>query len=261
MVLAGLELASYSDAAKAIETDQDQLQIAMPIEYINYTVSQVNGSFWASVEGVYPMQVTQAMVGQELQMVYPTPPGTIDVSLELDGQAIALSNLTKVEPYMVHYTYLGDWSMVLFSFKPPSSNFTLTIHYQHPITELNGSYAFLYDLNIGTYLSNSSSQSVAHFSVTFPSNCRDTNVYSVPGDRSPIRNNAITPISFAQNAGNGFESMVFEVVSGYGLPLPGDQLVTFKATPSQVPEYPAWVAILLALMVALTIKVFRRRLC
>lgn len=47
--------------------------ISMPVEYINYTVSTINGSLWATVDGTYPLHFSPDMVGYQLSMEYPTP--------------------------------------------------------------------------------------------------------------------------------------------------------------------------------------------
>ncbi len=219
--------------------------ISMPVEYVNYTVSSVNGSLWATVDGVYPMQIPPASVGQELPMVYPTPPGVTNISVELNGQNVVYSNLTQSYPDALHYTYLGNWSMILVTIQPTSSSFLLTIHYQHPIMQANGTDMFLYDLNISPYLSNSSTASTAYFTVLFQTNCSDINVYTVPGDESIPRNDVRTPVNFTLSKENGVQTVSFNIVSDYSEPVPGDELVTFhESQTTQVPEFPLSATVL-----------------
>jgi hypothetical protein len=156
----------------------------MPIEYVNYTISIINGTLWATVDGDFPIQIPSSQVGQALPMLYPTPPGTTNISIKLDGQKIDYSNYTQSYPNMLHYTYLGNWTMIICILQPTSNSFTMTIHYQHPIMQANGTYQFLYDLNISPYLSSDSNQSTAHFTVFFQINASDIHAYTVPGDSS-----------------------------------------------------------------------------
>jgi hypothetical protein len=37
--------------------------LAMPIEYVNYTVTIVNGSLWATVDGYYPISIINGFDG------------------------------------------------------------------------------------------------------------------------------------------------------------------------------------------------------
>ncbi len=228
--------------------------LSMPQEYINYTVSMDNGSLWATVDGTYPMHLSPEWVGQELPLAYPTPPGTTNIRIELDGKQLTWSNYTQSVPDALHYTYLGEWPMILCTIQPSSTDFTLKIHYQHPILEANGTYLFLYDLNISPYLSASSSSSRAYFNVRFEANCSDIHVYTVPGDSSTPRDNTRTPVNFTTSDDNGTETVGFTITSDYYKPVPGDELVTFENSQAQVPEFPSWI-ILLLLLCAMTLTI------
>jgi hypothetical protein len=252
---------AIKDNYLTVADSQSTLQIiSMPVEYINYTISTVNGSLWATVDGTYPMQIPTDWVGHELPMVYPTPPGVTNISLELDGQKVDYSNNTQTYPDMLHYTYLGMWQMMLFTIQAASPEFLLTIHYQHPILQANGTYMFLYDLNISPYLSNASGESTAHFNIFFQTNCSDINVYMVPGDSSIPRDNTRTPVNFTISKDNSTQTVVFNLTSDYSLPVPGDELVTFRASQNQVPEFSPWtIPLLLSLMVAAGLLVYFKK--
>jgi len=213
--------------------------ISMPVEYVNYTVSSVNGNLWAFVDGTYPIQIPQSSVGQELPMIYPMPTGVTNISIELNGQDVAFGNLTQADPDMFHYTYLGDWQMIFFNIQPATPNFVLTIHYQHPIIQANGTNMFLYNLNISGYLSNSSSESTAYFNVLFPTNCSGINVYTVPGQGAVPLTDTRTPVNFTISKGNGAQTVTFKIVSGYS-DQPRDELVTFHEWQTQVPKFTSW---------------------
>lgn len=90
----------------AVSDSQSTLQsISMPEEYVNYTVSMVNGALWATVDGTFPMHIPLEWICQELPMLYPTPQGVTNISLEVDGQKVDYSNYTQAYPDMLHYTY------------------------------------------------------------------------------------------------------------------------------------------------------------
>ncbi|MGD0645400.1 MAG: hypothetical protein ABSA75_10895 [Candidatus Bathyarchaeia archaeon] len=241
--------ADYSTASDSQSTLQS---ISMPVEYVNYTVSMVNGSLWATVDGTFPMHIPLEWVGQELPMLYPTPLGVTNISIEVDGQSVDYSNYTQAYPDALHYTYLGEWPMMLFTVQPASPDFLLTIHYQHPISVVNGTYVFLYDLNISPYLSNSSSESTAHFSILFQANCSNINIYTVPGDSSIPRDNTRTPVNFTISTEIGAQTVAFDITSSYSQPVPGDELITFQNSQSQVPEFSSRT-ILFSLIIMVTI--------
>ncbi len=126
-----------------------------------------------------------------------------------------MEQLTQSVPDALHYTYLGEWPMILFAIQPASTDFTLKVHYQHPIPKANGTYLFLYNLNISSYLSASSDNSTAYFNVRMETNCSDIHVYTVPGDGSPPRDNTRTPVNFTTSNNNGAETVNFTITSHY----------------------------------------------
>ena len=248
--------ATYHDAvpAQAFDEAQDSISsVSMPVEYVNYVVSTINGTLWATVDGTFPMQIPQAQVGQGLPMVYPAPPGVTNISLKLNGQPVDFSNLTQSTPEALHYTYLGYWPMILFIIQPASANFVLTIHYQHPIVWADERDMFLYDLNISPYLSNSSATSAAHFTVVFKAGCTNIKVYTVAGDRSIPRNDVRTPVNFTLSSNNGTQVASFTMTSDYAKPVLGDELVTFSTAQTQIPEVQSNSLVLSTLIAAVAV--------
>lgn len=236
--------------AAVAEAQESISFVSMPVEYVNYTVSTINRTLWATVDGTFPMQIAQAQVGQELPMVYPTPLGVTNISLKLNGQPVHFSNLTQSNPEAQYYTYLGYWPMIFFIIQPASANFVLTIHYRQPIVWANETDMFLYNLNISPFLSNSSATSAAHFTVVFKTDCTDIKVYTVPGDSSIPRNDVRTPVDFTLNGNNGTQVASFTITSDYAKPVPGDELVTFNTAQTQIPEIQSNGLALLTLMAA-----------
>ena len=245
---------------QASQGNQSQFTTAMPIEYINYTVSSINGSLWATVDGIFPIQIPADWVGQELPMLYPTPPGVTNISISLNGQPVSWSNYTLAYPDALHYTYLGNWSMIIFNIKPASVDFLLTIHYQHPIPKANGTYLFLYNLNISPYLSDTSNSSTAYFTVRFNTDVSNIKVYTVPGESSIPRDNTRTPVHFTTTNSKGTQTVAFTITSSFDKPVKGDELIVFNYPPTGFPWSLAAILITLAaIIIALLFLMWHRK--
>lgn len=218
--------------------------LKMPEEYINYTISQVNGSLWAKVDGTYPLtkfdiecqeqslwgnNTAYTFTGDSLPMVYPTPPGTTNISLKVNETELDWRNYTHAYPYALHPTALGDWSMISCTIHPVLDHFVLKIHYEHPIMMINGSYTFLYDLNISPYLSPWSNKSTAYFNIKFETDYTDLQINRV------ATSGALNPVDHTVTKEDTAETVTLQIVSEYSKPLLGDLLISFtedKATES-----------------------------
>ena len=223
------------------------LVFAMPEEYLNYTITTVDGALWAKIDGVYPIHVASG-VGEALPMVYPTPPGTTNMHVTLNGAELSWSNYSDIDPAAVHHTDIGNWQMIYCTINSASNDFLLEIHYEHPVEVVNGSYTFLYDLNISPYLSTSSVISTAHFNIQLPANQSGLHVYTTgsEGKWNPVNYNFTTNIDG--------ETATFNIVSEYGKPLFGD--IAFVLGDSQIPEFSGWATLLLFAAVTLGIITF-----
>jgi hypothetical protein len=214
----------------------------MPEEYVNYTITRIDGILCAKIDGVYP--ILYAGSEESMLMVYPTPPGTTNISLVLDNIELAWSNFTVTYPDALHHTAIGDWQMISAVVEPFSGYFAvrgyfvLRIHYEHPVQVLNGSYVFLYDLNIKEYLSDASNRSVAHFTIRMDIEYSNLKVNTVFGPEEMLK-----PIDFMLLDENPLEIRVDEV-SEFGKPLPGDLLVSFTEANAQEPVSVIWIAAL-----------------
>jgi hypothetical protein len=209
--------------------------LMMPEEYINYTVFRINGSLWAKVDGTYPLtkfeigDQDQALINMgftftddALPLVYPTPPGTTSISLEMDGTDLAWANYTQMHPDATHYTALGYWTMVSCIIDPVPDNFTLKIHYEHPIELVDGRPTFLYDLNISPYLSDWSNKSTAHFNIKFENKIADLQVNTIATDGT------LNSVDYTSTKEDETESVTVKLVSEYYKPLLGDLLISFN---------------------------------
>jgi hypothetical protein len=211
--------------------------LEMPEEYINYTILWVNGSLWAKVVGTYPLHkfgidwqdqsagmnnTGFTFTGDTLPMLYPTPPSTTNISVKLDETELEWSNYTQTFPDATHYTAIGDWPMINCTIHPLLDQFILKIHYEHPIMVINGSYTFLYDLNISPYLSPWSNKSTAHFNIRFETNYKDLKAYTIATDGT------LNPVEYTVTKDTEAETLSLQVVSEYTEPLPGDLLISLK---------------------------------
>ncbi len=257
--------------------------LEMPEEYINYTVCRVNGSLWAKVDGTYPLHKV-GVAGQDqpdeinhtwftfdedtLPMVYPTPPSTTNITIKVNETELSWSNYTQNVPDAVHYTAIGDWPMISCVISPVLEQFTLKIHYEHPITQNNGGYTFLYDLNINPYLSPWSNKSTAYFNIRFETDITDIQAYTIATDET------LNTVEYTTTKEDTAETVSLQVVSEYSKQLPGDLWISF--TESKESEQTnsgflgssltaeqgyAIVAATALTLVAVVLLVYRRRLC
>jgi len=232
LAIAGLQFVRFA-AANPIPV----YSLKMPEESINYTISRVNGSLWAKVDGTYPLTKfgiecqNQALsinntwftfTGDTLPMVYPTPSGTTNISVKMDETELDWSNYTQIVPDATHYTAIGDWPMISCTIYPVLDQFMLKIHYEHPIMLINGSYTFLYDLNISPYLSPWSNKSTAHFNINFETGYTDFQANTIATDGT------LKPVDYTVTKETTAETASLQVVSEYSEPLPGDLLISFN---------------------------------
>jgi hypothetical protein len=214
--------------------------LEMPEEYINYTICQVNGSLWAKVDGVYPVnkinietqdhsfltaEALPTFTGEMLSMMYPTPPNTSNISIKIDETELGWSNYTQAVPEALHYTALGNWSMISCKLDPVKEHFTLKIHYEHPIEQNNGIYMFLYDINILPYLSPWSNKSSAYFTIKFETEIADFQSVTITSD------GIMKPVDYTTQE-NSADVVFLQVVSEYSKSLRGDLLMSFSHSKS-----------------------------
>jgi len=221
------------------------LQLAMPEEYLNYTISVVNGTLWAKIDGTYPMQLSPEYAFLELPMVYPTPPNTTNIHIWLDDVELNWSNFSEIDPAATHHTDIGNWQMIYALVAPSSPDFALKIHYEHPVQVINGTYTFLYDLNISPYLSPSIPNSTAHFSIRVETNCSGVNVYTTGF------NGTWNTMNYTTAKYSNVETITFDIVSEYAKPLWGDIAVSLLN--AQIPEFQAGI-VMAAAVAAVTVS-------
>ncbi len=245
------KLTPYGDKIEPpVQQGTSYVSLAMPEEFLNYTISDINGVLWAKIDGIYPLHMTNGL-GQPLSLVYPTPPNTTNIHVKLNGEELIIRNYSEVDPLATHYTDIGSWSMIYCSINPASEDFLLEIHYEHPVETINGDFTFLYDLNISPYLSTSSVNSIAHFKVVLENTSLNLNVYTTgfQGKWTQLNYNVIEeePLTVS-----------FDIVSEYGKPLVGD--IVFVLVDKTIPELSVVIVILCFVAVTGGIFVFRKTL-
>ena len=241
----------------AANADPPNLILAMPEEYINYTVTRVDGVLWAKIDGTYPIHILsesegdlQCALPDELPMVYPTPPGIANIHVKMNETELDWSNY----PYGTHHTAIGDWSMIYCVIAPVSGFFVLKIHYEHPVQLVNGSYLFLYDLNIREYLSPQSPNSTAYFTIRMENPISNLQAFTTETD------SIWNPISYTTSQEGATEIIAIQMYSEYSKPLLGDLVIIFSDAETGTTVVPSWVIIpLLLIVVLLAVIVYRRR--
>jgi hypothetical protein len=234
---ASLGLVSFGSA----NPDGSVLQLSMPVEHINYTVTEVNGTLWAKIDGNYPIRLLNQAYCSALPMVYPMPPNSTNIHVFLDGAELDWFNYTEVFPGQLHKTAIGEWWMIAAVLEDVSDEFVLKIHYEHPLERVNGSFLFLYDLNILDYLSAESAESTAYFAVHFDTNITQVQAYTAPPNSTPDQ---WQPIAYT-TANEGSTNIVsVEMHSKYNADLPGDLVIVFSGTSQNAvydEELPPWI--------------------
>jgi hypothetical protein len=228
----------------------------MPVEYINYTITSKNGTLWAKIDGDYPIYLlkqTECSYNGDLPMVYPMPPQTTNIRVSLDGKEVSWSNYTQSNTDALHHTAIGDWWMIYSVLNNVSGFFVLKIHYEHPLEVVNGSYLFLYDLNINPYLSPQSTNSTAYFNVRMEANTSDLRAYTTETDAK------WSPINYKTTKEGSTQIVLIQMRSEYGKPLLGDLVVEFSDV-DQVSEFQSWIipVVVDAVLVALLLCVKRK---
>ncbi|UCF44664.1 MAG: hypothetical protein JSW44_02480 [Candidatus Bathyarchaeota archaeon] len=256
-VLAGIQFVNLTNANPEASTLEI---IAMPKEYINYTITRVKGTWWAEISGTYPMQILNRSddasycIPPELPLVYPTPPGTTNIHVKMNETELNWSNYTEIYPTALHHTAIGDWPMIYCVINPVSYYFVLKIHYEHPVQLVNGSYLFLYDLNISPYLSPWSPNSTAYFTITLETNTSNLKAYTTETD------SIWNPINYTTSQEGTTEIITIQIHSEYSKQLLGDLAITFSDSETETTAVPSWIIMPILLIAALLAIIFYRKM-
>jgi hypothetical protein len=236
--------------------------LSMPIEHVNYTIATINSKLWARIDGEYPIIIQNKFNG-DMPMVYPMPPGTTNIKVTLDDQELTWSNYTQSSPEALHQTAVGNWWMIYSVLPNVSGFFTLKIHYEHPLEVVNGSYLFLYDLNISPYLSEQNKNSSAYFTVRMETNLTDLHAYTALPDSTASEWKPINCTTTTENSTKVVSIIMYSEYPGVsGKSLPGDLVVEFSSN-KQTSDFPLWIIAILffaALFLLVAFYVKRRKI-
>lgn len=179
------------------------------------------------------------------------PPQTTNIRVSLDGKEVSWSNYTQSYPDALHHTAIGDWWMIYSNLENTSDKLELRIHYEHPIEVINGSYLFLYDLNISPYLSLQSNDSTVFFTINMQNNFSSLNVFSTKTDAR------WDPVNFTLTKNGSVDVVLVEMFSEYGKPLAGDLVVEFSQE-RRASEFPLLTLLILSIGLLLATLFFKR---
>lgn len=237
------------------DSDSSIPTLSMLIEHVNYTITSVNDTLWAKIDGEYPIYIQNQFNG-DMPMVYPMPPGTTNIHVWFDDQELNWSNFTESNPDAIHQTAIGDWWMIYSVLPNVSGFFVLKIHYEHPLEMVNDNYLFLYDLNISPYLSEQNENSTAYFTVRIETNTTNLHAYTAPPDSVASE---WKPINYTTTTDGSTTVVSIPMYSEYsgvsGKPLPGDLVVEFSNR-NQNTDFPTWLIAVLSAVVLLLVAVF-----
>ena len=226
----------------------------MPEEYVNYVVTRLNGTLWAKIDGTYPMQIlthadsAPSCVPSELPMLYPIPPNATNIHLKVDESELDWSNWLHKD---THHTAIGDWNMIHCVVAPVSEQFTIKIHYEHPVEQVNSSYIFLYDLNISPYLSTRSPNSTAYFTIRMDTEVSNLKAYTATTDTE------WNPIVYTAAQEGNVEVVTIEMHSVYSKSLLGDLVIMFSN--EEIPEFPSWTFLPLFTIATILIATYLKK--
>jgi hypothetical protein len=210
--------------------NSDTPVLSMPVEYVNYTIVDVNGALWAKVDGTYPIHILNFKnASTSFPMFYPIPPGTKNISWALNGTSLSWSDYSTD----MHHTAIGNWKMVAFQVDWATDFFVLTTHYEHPLQTVNGSFLFLYDLNINPYLSGEEENSDIYYNVSFDVNATNIKAFTTQTDTNWV------PINYNSTQNGAKQAISIVQHSKYEAVL-GDLVVEFSAS-GFVDEFSGWV--------------------
>ncbi len=132
--------------------------LLMPEEYINATITRVDGVVSARVNGTYPFQ---NMGHDYVAMYYPVPPDASNLSVAIDETPLSWAWNGTYYP-----TIIGDYPFIEWLIYPVPYEFTIDTFYEHPVPLLDGNYTFLYAMGTGRYLQYYAKETTAYVRVS-----------------------------------------------------------------------------------------------
>jgi hypothetical protein len=130
---------------------------------VNVTISSINEELWAGVDAEYktgtihgygesyqlPKEfpsptdkspfITIKVVSDKLEAHYPIPFKATNISVKLNGQ----EKEWQIENRGYYHLFGSNLPVINWTIQPVPRDFTVTVHYEHPVLETNDAYAYL----------------------------------------------------------------------------------------------------------------------
>jgi hypothetical protein len=190
--------------------------IMMPEEYINATISLVDGKLVAKVDGAYPFS---NFGYNSVRMHYPVPKRATGIYAKMNETWLDWVNSSQTYP-----TVIGDWPMINWTLSPVPDYFTIETRYEHHIPMISGNDTFLYAMGTGRYIGTYSKQTIAYVNVRIEANHTNLNVYTIGLENDKW---IWKPANYTTTEENSTEIITLKVVSNLFYPLVEDLLITF----------------------------------
>jgi parallel beta-helix repeat protein len=200
----------------------------MPEEYINVTLSLVDGKLFAKVNGTYPFKNVDYTL---VRMDYPVPPDATSISVRMNETSLYWTHNAKNYP-----TVIGNWPMINWTISPIPENFTIQTYYEHPVPVIGENRTFLYAMGTGRYLETYAKETSAYVRIRMETRYTDLHVYTV-GNASGTW--TWKPAEYAIVQEDTTDIIVLNVTSQLFAPLKEDLLVTFTPATATVSISPA----------------------
>ena len=159
-----LQTTSYVKAYPIFEIPP---KVNVPDMNVNATIYRVNGTLWAEVDAEYKMHAVYAYgdsylaenygmglvlypespyvmvtVTQDvLEAHYPVPLDATNISVRLDGEEVGVQK----DVHGFFHLFDVDLAEINWTVSQFPNDFTVTVHYEHPVLETNEAYAYLGD--------------------------------------------------------------------------------------------------------------------
>lgn len=197
--------------------------LSMPEEYINATLSVVDGKLFARVDGIYPFHNVNYTT---VRMDYPAPPDATNISVKMNETSLEWTYDNATYP-----TVIGDWPMINWTISslPNFAYFTIETSYEHHIPITNGTRTFLYAMGTGRFLKTYAKQTTAYVNIRMETNYTDLDVYTIG-----YVNGAWTwkPANYTVIQEDTTEIITLNVTSSMFNPLIEDLMLTFSMKPA-----------------------------
>ncbi len=155
------------NVARGYPTFEIPPKVTLTETIVNASISRINGKIWVKINAEYRMHtvyaygdsyltenygmglvlypdspIVRVIVTQDiLEAHYPIPSGVTNIFVRLNGKEISVQQ----DAHGYYHLFDNDLSEINWTISPVLENFVVTVHYEHPISETNATYAYLGD--------------------------------------------------------------------------------------------------------------------